>query len=306
MTSNDLANETRAVYDSIHVAYANNPDIHTRIRKLITTESLELPEDYFAGKVCADLGCGSAVPGTCNLLDMGAKFVHAMDVNDSFEPTARQVLQREASFNGRWQLDIGTVEKLPYEDQKFDFALCQGVIHSIDSDLAALREISRVLKPGGMTNIMVLGKGGLITRIGMETMRDEYRVNDLFKALVDRDMTPDWIKQQIDWLISRMDDDGSDAYKKCVTMLECLRDLLDQDFILTLRDRMQTPKYLTYSVTEMDDLLRQAGFSSWKRLSRKPTYRNVRKVLAPLYHEYDSPLAKLMYGEGSLILIATK
>jgi ubiquinone/menaquinone biosynthesis C-methylase UbiE len=198
------------------------------------------------------------------------------------------------------------VEELPYENDTFDFVLCQGVIHSVDNDLTALREISRVLKKGGMANIMVLGKGGLMTRIGMETMRDEYRANSMFKALVDQDMTPDWIRQQFDWLIGQMDDDGTESYKKCVTLLECLRDLLDQDFILTLRDRMQTPKYLTYTLEEMEELLRSAGFTSWRRLARKPTYRNVRKVLAPLYHEYDSPLAKLMYGEGSLILIATK
>jgi hypothetical protein len=69
---------------------------------------------------------------------------------------------------------------------------------------------------------------------------------------------------------------------------------------------MQAPLYKLYALEELTDLLRDAGFSSWYRVARKPTYRNVRKVLAPLYHRYDSPLAKLLYGDGALILVATK
>jgi SAM-dependent methyltransferase len=306
MASRELEIGTRAIYDKIHVEQASHPQILKRLRQLITTESLGLAANYFENKIVADLGCGSAVPGAMNLLDLGARFVHAMDVNDTFLAPATRILSREPAFQGRWQLDIGTLAGLPYEDGFFDFVLCQGVIHSVDDDRKALSEICRVLKLGGTANIMVLGSGGLMTRIGMETMRDEYRCNPFFRALVDRDLTTDWIEGQIDWLIAQMDDDGSPSYQKCVILLECLRELLDQDFILTLRDRMQTPKYKTYSFQEATELLRDAGFSSWRRIARKPVYQNVRKILAPLYHRYDSPLARLMYGEGGLIFIAIK
>ncbi|MBI3434483.1 MAG: class I SAM-dependent methyltransferase [Proteobacteria bacterium] len=306
MTTDHLDHQTRAVFDNIHIEQANNPVILNRVRRLITADQLGVPADYFKSRICGDLGCGSAVPGTANLLDLGAKYVHAMDVNNSFTATATRVLESEQGFQGRWQLDVGTLAALPYKDDFFDFVLCQGVVHSVDDDRKALSEIARVLKKGGLANIAVLGSGGLMTRIVMDAMRDEYRTNDAFKALVDREMTPEWIKQQIDWLIPQIDDDGSASYRQCITLLESLRNLLEQDFILTVRDRMQAPIYRTYGYEEMAGLLGEAGFSSWRRVARKPTYRNVRKILAPLYHHYDSPLAKLMYGDGALILVAAK
>jgi len=306
MSLNDLEKKTRAVFHDIHTGQIGNEGTLNRIRKLITTELLGVPANYFEDKVCADLACGSAVPGICNLLDLGAKYVHAMDVDESIIPMAEKTLGREAAFRGRWQVDIGSLAGLPYDDEFFDFVLCQGALHHVDDDQKALHEIFRVLKKGGMANVTAFGSGGLMTRIGMETMRDEYRNNGSFRALVDEDLTPDWIAQQINWLIDQIDDDGTEEFKKCVTLLECLRDLLDLDFILTLRDRMQAPKYKMYTEEELTGLLDDAGFSSWRRTSRKPAYGNIRKILAPLYDKYDTPLAALLYGSGGFNYVVTK
>ena len=106
-----------------------------------------LDKTYFNGKYCADIGCGSSVPGSSQLLDLGAEFVHAMDLDDSFKESARNILESNVSYNQRWQLNVGSLSSLPYQDNFFDFVLCHGVIHHVEDDQTALNEISRILNP---------------------------------------------------------------------------------------------------------------------------------------------------------------
>lgn len=306
MSDHDIESETRRIFHEIHVQQPGTDTVATRIRGLVSTESLEVEPDYFHGKLCGDLGSGSAALGTCNLLDLGCKFVHALDLDQSFVDTASRELGANFAYNGRWQADIGSLTQLPYDDGYFDFVLCQGVIHHIEDDAKAISEIARVLRNGGHANLVVHGSGGLITRVGMEIMRKEYADNDKFRALVDSELSPEWIEENINWLIERVDNDGSDSYRKCICLLECLRDLLDGDFILTLQDRMQAPLYKMYSEAEFVGMLREAGFSSWRRITRKPIFGNIRKILTPLYDEYDSNLARLFYGEGMQNFLVTK
>ena len=49
-------------------------------------------------------------------------------------------------FKNKFKINIGSLEKLPYPDNYFDFVLCQGVIHHMDNDLKGFQEIFRVLK----------------------------------------------------------------------------------------------------------------------------------------------------------------
>ncbi|MBM3178652.1 MAG: methyltransferase domain-containing protein [Bacteroidetes bacterium] len=47
------------------------------------------------------------------------------------------------------------IHKMPFGDQQFDFVLCNHVLEHVDDDLIALREIKRVLKPGGKAILQV-------------------------------------------------------------------------------------------------------------------------------------------------------
>src|SRR6185436_20141247 len=48
-----------------------------------------------------------------------------------------------------FSLTLGNIEKLPYPDASFDLVLSTGVIEYLRHDATVLREMSRVLRPGG-------------------------------------------------------------------------------------------------------------------------------------------------------------
>ena len=87
--------------------------------------------------------------------------------------------------NGGLDLDDRIID-LKYADNYFDFVLCQNVIHHTADELKTLKEIYRVLRPGGKAYVNVLGKGGIITRFFMELLRDEYQNNAFLHNIVDK------------------------------------------------------------------------------------------------------------------------
>jgi ubiquinone/menaquinone biosynthesis C-methylase UbiE len=52
----------------------------------------------------------------------------------------------------------GSVLDLPYDNNTFDIAYCIGVLHATPDPLQGFRELIRVLKPGGVLNIMLYGR----------------------------------------------------------------------------------------------------------------------------------------------------
>lgn len=57
------------------------------------------------------------------------------------------------------ELKVASAEKLPYDDNYFDFVYSFGVIHHTPDINAAVNEIHRVLKPGGRAVIMIYARG---------------------------------------------------------------------------------------------------------------------------------------------------
>jgi SAM-dependent methyltransferase len=56
---------------------------------------------------------------------------------------------------------LGDAERLPFEDARFDRASSNGVLHHTPDMLGALREIHRVLRPGGLATIIVYNRNSL-------------------------------------------------------------------------------------------------------------------------------------------------
>lgn len=140
----------------------------------------------------------------------------------------------------------------------------------------------------------------------METIRDEYQNSSSLRSLLNDELDENWIHDQIDYLIDHLEDDGTSNFKTNLKLLECLNLLIDEDFVLTLKDRICAPLYKTYTEDEFLQLLNETGFTSQYRVSKKPHYFNIRAMFAELYKDYDHPLAKLLYGDGLLQIVATK
>ncbi|PIW26399.1 MAG: hypothetical protein COW30_15110 [Rhodospirillales bacterium CG15_BIG_FIL_POST_REV_8_21_14_020_66_15] len=304
--TNDLEQETRRVFDAIHRQTLGLDVTKKRLRSLISPAFLGVDEDFLVGKRCGDFGCGSSVNGTVNLLELGAEYVCAMDVNESFIEPATAELKTNPTYDGRWRLDVGSLSQAPYEDAFFDFVICLGVIHHVDDDRRAVQEIYRTLKPGGHAHIFVAGEGGLISKFLMQPARVEYRDNPAFAQFIDSMNLLAKTNESLDWLLANIDDDGSEAAKNCLSLLESLKRLVDHDFELTVLDRLQAPIYKAYTEDKFTQMLEGAGFRNIRRLRRRPHFDNVRKILAPMYENYDHELSKLLLGTGSLLVLCEK
>ena len=101
-----------------------------------------------SGQRILDFGCG---PGT---LSVGlAKAVepgelHGVDLEESQIELARAAAAGGGHANATFQ--VGDVTDLPYEDDYFDVAHCHTVLTHVPDTQATLKEVRRVLKPGGL------------------------------------------------------------------------------------------------------------------------------------------------------------
>ena len=91
-----------------------------------------------------DVGCGTGA----NLL-MLSKYGDAEGVDVSEDALA---FCRE---RGLENVKLGAAEALPYDDGTFDLVTALDVVEHLDDDLAGLREMRRVLRPGGRVLLFV-------------------------------------------------------------------------------------------------------------------------------------------------------
>ncbi len=122
-----------------------------------------------------------------------------------------------------------TALELPFGDAEFDFVCCAGVLHHTRSVERGLREIHRVLRPGGSLYMLLYGAGGVF-----------WPLNALlrpFAALVTQD--------DLDVAVENA---GFAANKR--------RSVLDDLFVPILE---------TYTRERVDQLLAEAGFGQPRR-----------------------------------------
>ncbi len=106
-----------------------------------------------AGQLVLEVGCGIGTDAVM-FARAGAQ-VKAIDAS----PKSLSLAQRHFEVSGlSADLRIADAEQLPFADNTFDFAYSHGVLHHTPSPALAIREILRVLKPGGSTLVMVYNR----------------------------------------------------------------------------------------------------------------------------------------------------
>ena len=95
-----------------------------------------------------DVACGTGVLAREAALYCGDQNVTGLDRNAGMLTVAHRLAPGIAWENG-------VAEKLPFPDRHFDRVLCQFGLMFFDDRSAALREMARVLKPGGLMLVAV-------------------------------------------------------------------------------------------------------------------------------------------------------
>jgi ubiquinone/menaquinone biosynthesis C-methylase UbiE len=296
-----IEQRTRAIFHRLHSDQARDVKIFDRLTKLLSQEYLQVPEDFFSDKVCLDAGCGSNANATYRMLELGAAKVYALDLDESIFKVAPKMLKE---FDGRYELKVGSVLKIPYPDEFFDFTHCAGVLHHSTDVYRGLSELARVTKKGGTLFINVHGKGGIMRDL-MGMLREKYRTDSAFKAVIDN-LHEDQLMALWDFVGVEMANRQNNYDQSDRIPRDMIAKMFDHDLVLTIKDRIQAPLYTQSTEKELTDWLTGHGFKNIKRVSRYPQLHNIRRFLAPFYYHYDHPVARFLFGEGEPQIIATK
>lgn len=135
-----LFSERAAEWAAVYSAHQERPleakNLNARLRLAQEMLEAEVPP---AAKVL-DVGCG---PGEMAARLTGRGYeVWGLDIA---EPMIRYARARCGADRFR----VGDAENIPFADNTFDAVICLAVVEYLDADERALREIRRVLKPGG-------------------------------------------------------------------------------------------------------------------------------------------------------------
>jgi SAM-dependent methyltransferase len=107
---------------------------------------LGLANNWIAGRRVLDAGCGHGKVSLA-MLKAGAAHVTGLDIAASSIAFARQQAGREGLSQAEFL--TGSIYELPFPQDHFDDAVSQIVFEHLDQPAQALREVHRVLKPGG-------------------------------------------------------------------------------------------------------------------------------------------------------------
>lgn len=200
------------------------PDIHERwehdFRTAGNAQYYDRAFDYIrevldptGNPTVLDAGCGvcaHAMRLVCRGFD-----VVAVDFSPSVLRSARANLER-SGFSDRIRLACQDILSLPFEDESFDHVLCWGVLMHIPDAETAVREIARVVRPGGR---IVVSEGNMFSlesavqravRRALRKKRTDVRRTAAGLEHWVRSSTGTLMTRQADigWLIDRFDSVG--------------------------------------------------------------------------------------------------
>lgn len=120
-----------------HYGYLTQSDLKTIV------ELLQIPE----GSTFLDIGCGKGGPGLKLAEQLGAKLIGVDIVADAVRQA--EVFQQQFDLAHPAEFLEGNFYQLPLEDDSVEAAISIDSLWAATHKILALREVKRVLKPGG-------------------------------------------------------------------------------------------------------------------------------------------------------------
>jgi ubiquinone/menaquinone biosynthesis C-methylase UbiE len=125
-----------------------NSPIRVLIQDQIILRWIKSKVELPPGGKFLEIGCGRGA-GACMLLrEFRPAAVHAMDLDEDMISEARRYVK--PIHRQHVHLYVGDTVHLPYQDAAVDAVFGFGVLHHLPDWQAGIREIARVLKPGGI------------------------------------------------------------------------------------------------------------------------------------------------------------
>ncbi len=113
-----------------------------------------------------EIGCGLGTDGA-QFAKAGADYT-GIDLTNAAIELARK---RFALSGLPGEFRVADAENLDFADDSFDLVYSHGVLHHTPDTALAVREIHRVLKPGGRAIVMLYHRGSYNYRIGIRVLR---------------------------------------------------------------------------------------------------------------------------------------
>lgn len=113
-----------------------------------------------------EIGCGLGTDGA-QFAQAGARYT-GIDLTEAAVDLARQ---RFELFNLPGDFRVADAEQLDFADNSFDLVYSHGVLHHTPDTAAAVREIHRVLRPGGRAMVMLYHRDSYNYRVNISVLR---------------------------------------------------------------------------------------------------------------------------------------
>lgn len=113
-----------------------------------------------------EIGCGLGTDGV-QFAKAGADYT-GIDLTEAAIDLARKNF-KQRGLQGTFK--VADAENLDFADNSFDIVYSHGVLHHTPDTAGAVREINRVLKPGGRAIVMLYHRGSYNYRVGIRVLR---------------------------------------------------------------------------------------------------------------------------------------
>lgn len=120
----------------------DNRNHETKVRAI--AQALRIED----GTRVLEVGVGTGLHARWMLGNTGAAHT-GIDLSEPMLALARDRLNADPATAGRSHLARADALRLPFADGEFDAAYCSGTLHHVADPAAALREITRIVRPGG-------------------------------------------------------------------------------------------------------------------------------------------------------------